>query len=289
MRQLFILLSALIIGMPGSLHAQDQYLSLDDVTVRYEVAGSGPAVVLLHGWAVSLESWHYLFPALSDGYTVIRYDRRGFGKSGGSADASLDPIDLRNLLDTLEIDRAVVIGHSQGSASALRFALAFPERLNGLVLFGGGPPQGFGLPFNGADAIPVELLAETAREQGLDSMWALLDGHPMMNGFVEGSEGFEIATAMFGAYEGGDLLHPEPSANATPPPDVGRLSEIVVPTLVITGAMEMPYFQIVSDAVAYGIANAQRVVVPGGGHVVMLQQPDRFNSEIKDFLAAVYR
>ena len=63
-------------------------------------------------------------------------------------------------------------------------------------------------------------------------MRVLLNGHPMMNGFVEGSEGFEIATAMFGAYDGRDLLNPKPSANATPPPDVGRLSEIVVPTLL---------------------------------------------------------
>ena len=220
-----------IVLPPVMLHAQDQYLTLGDVTLRYEVAGSGPGVVLLHGWAVSLESWHYLFPALSSDYTVIRYDRRGFGKSGGSPDASLDPIDLRNLLDTLEIDRAVVVGHSQGSASALRFALAFPERLSGLVLFGGGPPEGFGLPWSGPDAIDFARLVQTAREQGLDSMRVLLNGHPMMNGFVEGSEGFEIAIAMFGAYDGRDLLNPKPSANATPPPDVGRLSEIVVPTL----------------------------------------------------------
>ena len=120
-------------------------------------------------------------------------------------------------------------------------------------------------------------------------MRAMFNGHPMANGFIEGSEGSEILTTMFRAYDGRDLLEPKPSANATPPPDVGRLSEIVVPTLVITGEMEMPYFQIVSDALAYGIPNAERVVVPGGGHSVMLQQPERFNGEIKRFLAAVYR
>lgn len=289
MKRIFPALIALILLTPNLIQAQDQFLSLDDVTLRYEVAGEGPAVVLLHGWAVSLESWHYLFPALSDKYKVVRYDRRGFGKSGGSSDGSLDPVDLRNLMDKLKIDRAVVIGHSQGSASALRFALAFPARLDGLVLIGGGPPEGFGLPWSGPDAIDFAKLASTAQEQGLDSMRAMFNGHPMMNGFVEGSEGFEIAMKMFGAYDGRDLLQPMPSVNATPPPDVGRLSEIIVPTLVITGGMEMPYFQIVSDAVAYGIPNAKRIVVPGGGHVVMLQRPDSFNREIKEFLAAVYR
>jgi pimeloyl-ACP methyl ester carboxylesterase len=58
---------------------------------------------------------------------------------------------------------------------------------------------------------------------------------------------------------------------------------------VITGEFEMPYFQIVSDAVAYGISDAERLIVPGGGHVVMLQQPERFNKEIKRFMAAVNR
>ncbi len=289
MRQIILFLFTLILVTPSSLHAQDEFLSLDDVTLRYEVAGDGPAVVLLHGWAVSLESWHFLFPALSEDYTVIRYDRRGFGKSGGFPDASLDPVDLRDILDELEIEKAVVIGHSQGSVSALRFALAFPERLSGLVLYGGGPPEGFGLPFNGPDAIPYEQMAKTAQEEGLDAMRALFDGHPMMDGFVEGSEGIEIAMTMFGAYDGRDLLHPKPSADATPPPNVARLSEIMVSTLVITGEFEMPYFQIVSDAVAYGISHAERVIVPGGGHVVMLQQPERFNGEIKRFLAGVDR
>ena len=283
------LLLGLFLLIPDMTLAQDRYLALDDVTLRYEIAGNGPHVVLLHGWAVSLESWHYLFPALSDDYTVIRYDRRGFGQSTDSPDLSLDPIDLRDLLDKLEIEKAVVIGHSQGTDSALRFAFAFPERLSGLVLVGSGPPEGFGLPWNGPDAIDFEQLAKTAQEKGLDAMRASFDGHPMMNGFVEGSEGFEIAMTMFGSYDGRDLLQPKPPANATPPPDIRRLSEIAVPTLVITGEMEMMYFQIVSDALAYGIPNAERVVVQGGGHVVMLQQPENFNSEITDFLAAVFQ
>lgn len=269
------------------IHAKDQYLSLGDITLRYEMQGDGPAIVLIHGWAVSLESWHFLFADLSDEYTVIRYDRRGFGKSDGSPDVSLDPIDLCNLLDKLKIEKAVILGHSQGGGVALRFALAFPERILGLVLFGSGPPAGFGLPWNGPDAIPSGM-AQTAREKGLDSLRAMFVGHPIGSGFIQGTEGNEIMTAMFQAYEGRDLLDPKPSANATPRPDIGRLKEIVVPTLVITGELEMPYFKIVSDALAYGIPNSERIVVKGGGHSVMLQQPERFNAEIKRFLSKVF-
>lgn len=272
----------------ATLFGQEQLVSVDEVTLRYEVAGDGPAVALLHGWGHSRESWHFLFPELSEEYKVIRYDRRGFGQSGGSPDGSLDPIDLRNLLDSLDIDKAVVAGHSQGAGSALRFALAFPERLSALVLFGNGPPSGFGLPWSGPDAIPLGM-AETAREHGLEAMRAKFDGHPILNGFVDGAEGYEIALSMWEAYEGRDLLYPKPSAHATPPADIKRLSEVVVPTLVITGEMEMPYFQIGADALAYGIPNAERVVVQGGGHSVHLQQPERFNAEFRRFLASVFR
>jgi pimeloyl-ACP methyl ester carboxylesterase len=268
--------------------AQKELLSVDDVTLRYEVAGKGPAVVLLHGWAQSRESWHFLFPELPDEYTVIRYDLRGFGQSGGSPDESLDPIDVRNLLDSLGLDRAVVAGHSRGARSALRFALAFPERLSALVLYGCGQLSGFGLPRNGPDALPSGLV-QTARELGPDAMRARFDGHPIANGFVEGTEGLRIFMAMWKAFDARGLLDPKPSAEATPPADVGRLVEVVAPTLVITGEMEMPYNQILADALAYGIPNAERVVVPGGGHSVHLQQPERFNGEFKRFLTSVFR
>ena len=79
---------------PCQICAQERSISIDDIKLRCEIAGNGPAVVLLHGWGVNLDSWHFLFPSLSDKYTVIRYDRRGFGQSGGRADQSLDPIDL---------------------------------------------------------------------------------------------------------------------------------------------------------------------------------------------------
>lgn len=287
MRRFAFLVLVVVASSAGVVHGQEQILELDDVGLRYEVAGEGPAVVLVHGWAMSLETWDFLFPELAHDHRVVRYDRRGFGESGGAVDLSLDPVDLRDLLDALGIERAVVVGHSQGAMSALRFALAFPERLGGLVLYGSGPVEGFGLPWTGPDAIQFDLLARTAREQGLEAMRALFADHPIMNGFVEGTEGYAITMESFEAYDGQDILDPKPPANATPAPSIDRLGEIDVPTLVITGDMEMPYLQIHSDALAYGIPGAERVVVEGGGHAVHVQVPERFNGEIERFLRSL--
>lgn len=287
MKRLASFIYGLILFGSAVVQGQDKLLTVDDIVLRYQISGDGAPVVLIHGWGNSLESWHFLFPELSDDYTVIRYDRRGFGQSSGIPDLSLDPIDLKNLLDSLNIEKPVVIGHSQGAESALRYALAFPERLSGLVLFGCSAPEGFGLPWNGPDALPANLV-QIARDEGLDAMRAKFSGHPIGKGAVAGSEGLEIMRSMFYSYKAKDLLNTTPSVNATPPPDIRRLTEVSVPTLVVTGELEMPYFKIVADALAYGIKDAKRVVVPGGGHSVHLQKPELFNVEIKTFLESLF-
>ncbi len=266
------------------IYAEGEHLTIDVIKFHYEKQGEGPAVILVHGWGVSLDSWHFLFPDLTDKYTVIRYDRRGFGKSEGIPNLSQDPADLSHLLKHLKIEKAVIIGHSQGAEVALRFVLSFPEQSSGLVLFGCSTPDGFGLSWNGPDAFPADMI-QTAQDKGLDAMRALFAGHPLGNGFVVGTEGNEIMAKMFLAYEGKDLLNPQPKRKINSKSSIERLSEISVSTLVITGELEMPYFKIVSDALAYGITNSERVIVKGGGHSVMLQQPERFNAEIKRFLS----
>src|SRR4051812_43599737 len=119
-----------------------RYLSMNGARIHYVVSGSGPAVVLIHGWALDLREWTDQIAALTPRYRVIALDRRGFGKSTGIADASADPGDIRALLDTLGIRSAILVGHSAGANIAERFMVAMPERVSALVLYGGSPPQG---------------------------------------------------------------------------------------------------------------------------------------------------
>lgn len=268
--------------VPSSVVGQARTLSVDGVELRYVVRGNGPAVVLLHGWGIDRRSWSFLSPALSVDFTVVSLDRRGFGESGGSPDLSLEPGDIAAILDELQIQRAVVVGHSQGASSALRFVLNFPGRVESLVLYGSIPPAGFGLPWNGPDALP--LMGRIASEEDLDAMKALFDGHPITAGFVPGTPGDSLRNTMFRDYEGRDILNPVASAAATPPPRMEDLARVSVPTLVVTGELEMPYFQIVSDALAYGIRGAERAQVPGGGHSVHLQRPEAFAALLVDFI-----
>ena len=101
--------------------------------VHYQQVGDGPDVVMVHGITGNLAVWHLqLVPALADRYRLLTYDLRGHGlsdtpPSGYSLDDMAD--DLVRLLDALEIERPVVVGHSYGADIALYLAAAHPRRV----------------------------------------------------------------------------------------------------------------------------------------------------------------
>src|SRR5688572_20281933 len=80
--------------------AQPRMIDVGDATLRYDVAGTGQAIVFLHGWAQDLGIWDDQVRAFAPRYRVVRFDRRGYGKSTGFADPSADPADVRSLLDS---------------------------------------------------------------------------------------------------------------------------------------------------------------------------------------------
>jgi 3-oxoadipate enol-lactonase len=270
--------------------AEGAYADVNGVRIHYKVDGTGPPLVLIHGWPSNSEWWDEHVPVFKKTYRVIRYDRRGFGKSGGTPDGTADPADLDALLAHLGVDGAHVLGHAAGGRVALAFAITYPARLRSLILYGSPPPAGFGLPWNGPDALPFAELQRAARTAGLDSFWSMLNRHPVITG-----ERFSPATAaridrIHKSWSGADILRDSlPRTGQVPPPRIDRLREIHVPTLVLTGDREMAYIRVVAEALAYGIPNARRATIRGGGHLVNASQPAAFNEVVLEFLASVPR
>lgn len=107
----------------------------------FRMAGSGPAVLLLHGIGDSSAGWEPLIPALAQRHTVIAPDLLGHGESDKPrADYSVAAYanGMRDLLDVLEIDHVTVVGHSLGGGVAAQFAYQYPERCDRLVLVASG-------------------------------------------------------------------------------------------------------------------------------------------------------
>jgi pimeloyl-ACP methyl ester carboxylesterase len=129
----------------GQAHG-GECLETNGACIHYETFGAGPPVLVLDGGLASMESMRYQIQALSGSHLVIAADSRGHGRSTDS-DAplsySLMAGDMLALLDRLKIQRADVVGWSDGRVVGLELAMHHPERVNRLVVIGAEyDPQG---------------------------------------------------------------------------------------------------------------------------------------------------
>ncbi len=113
-----------------------RYETIGGRRLRYVRAGSGPAVVLVHGFASSLYTWKDVIPALAAGHDVVALDLPGFGQSDQPADLSFEdlPRAVLGLMDRLGIGKAALVGNSMGGATVAIVAAENPERVDALVL-----------------------------------------------------------------------------------------------------------------------------------------------------------
>ncbi len=133
----------------------------------YEVAGEGPALVLIHGMSLDTRMWDDQFAEFAPHCQVIRYDVRGFGRSAVPTHTAYSHHDdLKGLLNSLGIADAHILGHSMGSGIATDFVLAYPEMADSLV--------SVGTVVHGLDWLPefrahFRSLFETAAASGVDA------------------------------------------------------------------------------------------------------------------------
>jgi pimeloyl-ACP methyl ester carboxylesterase len=133
-----LLLSPVTRGNAASLPATTGTVaSADGVSIRYETHGSGrPALVLVHGWAGNRRFWDAQIPRFANKYTVVAIDLGGHGESGTNrTDWTMEAFgeDVRAVVEQLDLDRVVLIGHSMSGAVIIEAARRLPGRVAGLV------------------------------------------------------------------------------------------------------------------------------------------------------------
>jgi pimeloyl-ACP methyl ester carboxylesterase len=281
-----ILLAAVLLSFGGAVTAQERKLNVGDAVISYDLTGRGRVVVFIHGWTQNKSIWDDQVPVFSKRYRVLRYDSPGYGKSTGFSDESAEPMDLLILLEALRIDHAYIVGLSRGGDVALRFAAAYPQKVDGLVLYGAGHPS---VP------VPPEViqvfgsLPGIAKQHGLDSVGKLVLSSDLAWVPPGRTDITERYRRLWASYAGKDLLDPHPESGLVPMPNTTWLSTLRVPTLVINGDHDLPFIAAAADTFAHRIPNVKKVVIPNGGHGAHFAQPTTFNGALLDFFNEVER
>ncbi len=255
-----------------------------------ESATAGPAIVGLHAGVCDRRMWAPQVEALRATHRVLAYDRRGFGATRYAPEPHSRVADLIAVLDDAGIDRAVLMGCSQGGRLALDAALAHPERVAAVVLVAcsvSGAPDDASGPFEPTIAALVARL-EAAEARGdhaalneLEAQ-AWLDGPAQPAGRVGGA-----LRALFLDMNGIALAAPDPGEVAEPPPAWERLEQIGVPTLIVWGDLDFPHVDARMRTLARRIPRAQTHVMNGVAHLPGLEQPAAFHAAVAGFLGAL--
>lgn len=223
-----------------------------DINLYYQEKGKGEPLLLLHGNGEDGTYFVNQLSFFSDRYRVIAVDTRGHGKSPrGTAPFTMEQFaaDLHKLMDKLEIQKAIILGFSDGANIAMKFALKYPDRVKALILNGGN------LDTKGVKRsiqIPIEI------------------GYRFAKLFAGKSEEAKSHMEILGLMVNEPNIQPE------------ELRAIQAPTLVIVGTKDM-IKQEHTEIIAQSIPNAKLSVIPGD-HFIANKNPEAFNKVVEDFL-----
>ena len=259
---------------------QSGIAEVNNTRLYYERAGSGPAVVLLHGGNLDSRMWDDQFVPLSRMFTVIRHDIRPYGRSAATEKGFSSVEDLRALLDHLQIKRASLVGLSLGGRIAIDFTLAYPQRVDKLVLIGPGL-TGYRFKIEDDQAMKKAIDRATAGDaKGAMDLWL---EHPMMKPAMSNPTLAErIRTIARDNLRIWELL--SVGERVSNPPAIQRLAEIGKPTLLIVGEKDVPDIQAIVKLLATGISGTRTEVIPGAGHMPNMEAPQRVNELLEAFL-----
>jgi pimeloyl-ACP methyl ester carboxylesterase len=236
-----------------------QLAKVGPLTVHYEVAGEGPALVLIHGLSGSGRWWAYNVPTLAQRYRVYNVDLIGFGRSRGQRLVLREAAGwLTEWLHVAGIAHAHLVGHSMGGYIATEVAATAPEAVRRLVLVDALVlPMGPGLLRHALD------LAQASRFMSLSFLPVLMGDALRAGPSTMWRATREVLSA--------DLSH--------------QLGAVRAETLVIWGERDSLLDPELGRKLAEQLARASFVCVEGAGHNPMWDQPQRFNELLLDFLA----
>jgi pimeloyl-ACP methyl ester carboxylesterase len=252
------------------------------ITLAYREYGSGYPLVLINGFAATMDMWNPpVLASLARHFRLVIFDNRGTGYSSATDEPFSIPLlarDTVTLMDALSIKTAHVLGHSMGACIAQELALGYPERVDHLVLASS--------TCGGDRMVRMQPdVWETLSDKsgtGLDlanRMFSVLFPHTWLKGHDPWKycpEVTETTSEESAAKQAGALFSWQGTYD--------RLQEIRSPALVITGTEDVVIPPENSRTLAARIPGARLAEFPGAGHGLMYQCPEQFADAVRSFL-----
>jgi pimeloyl-ACP methyl ester carboxylesterase len=251
-------------------------INRDGVKIYYEVHGSGPPLLLTHGYSSTSAMWQGQIEALSKNHKLVLWDMRGHGRSDYPGDPkayseALTVADMAALLDEVRADSAIVGGLSLGGYMSLAFYRSHPQRVRALLIIDTGP----GFKKDDAREAWNKRAHETGDRFEREGL-AVLKSASRERSTVSHRDASGLARAARGMLTQRDARVIE------------SLPNIKVPSLVVVGADDAPFLA-ASDYMAAKIPEAKKVVIPAAGHAVNIDQPQAFIDAVLPFLDGLPR
>jgi pimeloyl-ACP methyl ester carboxylesterase len=271
---------ALALTLAGAARAET--VEVEGGQLWYETCGHGDqAVVLIHDGIVNSASFDDMWPILCRQFRVVRYDRRGYGKSPAATQPYSPQADLAAVMAAAKVNHATLVGFSFGGGLAVGYAIDHPGQVDRLVIAGAAlngfqPTKNFTtrithimwpMIFGDMDAVAANASKET---------WIMAPGH---------DEARAKAVALIKASPQ-DLRHQMKDPIRGWPSDLPRMGGLKVPTLILIGDHDVADSQAQAGAAQVLIPGSKRVVVEDAGHLMQLEHPKEVAALIADFVKA---
>lgn len=261
-------------------------IDINGAALHYETDGTGPPILFIHGMCGDASVWAEQAARLSEGYTSVRYDRRGHSRST-EGDAPITYTqhadDAAALIEALGLAPLLLVGSSGGAAIGIDVALRYAHLLRGAVF---SEPALFSVDPQAADAAMRDLgpLVEAAAASDdvvtfVDDFFGLMCPG-LWDGIDERRRDVYRNNGRTGLTE---ALGPKPNITAA------DIATIAMPTLVLAGATSHPALRTVAHVIARTLPDARFVELAQCGHVTYAEQPDAFEHAVRTFAAELDR
>ncbi len=265
-------------------------LDLGDGHLYYEEAGEGMALVLSHAAFLDSRMFDAIWEPLAQHYRVIRYDMRGYGQSSPVKGPVCRRNDLIKLLDHLKVNRAHLMGCSNGGQICLDLALENPQLAASLTLVD-STPSGFtmaGAPprylFEMMDAVQNGDLERASELQ----IRIYLDSEFRQPEEVDpGLRQKALAMNQIPIKQNTFFLSDVQPLNPLNPPAITRMENVTCPALIVAGSFDHSEVLRAADEMTARIPHARKYIFEGCGHVPGYEKPEDFTKVLMNFLAEI--